>query len=61
MRLLSIQELMVNGLWIPFDTNASGGKGIIGHQCINWMHVYFSKHYYIMPTTGRLHLSDNLT
>ena len=53
MRLQRIQERMVKGSWIPFNTNASGGKGIIGRHCINWMHVYFSKHCDIMPTIGR--------
>ena len=61
MRLQRIQERMVKGSWISFDTNALGGKGIIGCHCINWLHVYFSKHYNIMPTTGRFHLSDNFT
>ena len=50
MRLQRIQERMVKGSWIPFNTNAWGGKGIIGCHCINWLHVYFSKHYNIMPT-----------
>ena len=36
MRLQRIQELMVKGSWIPFNTNALGGKGIIGSHCINW-------------------------
>ena len=53
MRLQRIQERMVKGSWITFDTNASRGKGIIGRHCINWMHVYFSKHCDIMPTIGR--------
>ena len=56
MRLQKIQKRMVKRSWIPFYTNASGGKGIIGHHCINWMHVYFSKHCDIAPTTGRSHL-----
>ena len=42
-------------------TNASGGKGIIRRHCIHWMHIYFSRHCDIMPTTRRLHLSDNFT
>ena len=61
MRLQRIQERMVKASWIPFDTNALRGRGIIGRHCKNWMHVYFCKHCDIMPTTRRLHLSDNFT
>ena len=42
--------------------NSSGGKGLIGHHCINWMDsIYLSKQCDIMPTTGRLHFFNNFT
>ena len=61
MRLQRIQLRLVKGSFIPFDMNSSGSKGLIGRHSINWMEIYFSKQCDIMPTTGRLHLSDNFT
>ena len=62
MRLQRIQLRLVKRSCIPFDMNSSGIKGLIGRHCINWMDwIYLSKQCDIMPTTGRLHLSNNFT
>ena len=61
MRLQRIQHRLLKGSWIPFDKIAYAGKGLVGRHAINWMENYFSKQCDIMPTTGRLHLSDNFT
>ena len=61
MRLQRVQERLLKGSWVQFDQNGSGCKGQIGQQAIRWMEVYFSKQCEVMPTTGRLHLSDNFT
>ncbi len=39
----------------------ASGKGLVGQYAINWMRHYFRLHCEVMPTTGRLHLSDNYT
>ena len=61
MRLHRIQLRLVKGSWVPFDKNTTGYKGLIGRHVIRWMEIYFPKQCDIMPTTGRLHLSDNIT
>ena len=61
MRLEKIQNPLVKVLWVPFNNKTSICKGLIGHHVITWMDKYFSKQCDIMPTTGRLHLSDNFT
>ena len=37
------------------------GKGLVGQHVVTWMQNYFRLHCDVMPTTGRLHLSDNYT
>ena len=44
-----------------FNNKVYGCKGLIGCNAGRWMEIYFSKQCDIMPTTGRLHLSDNFT
>ena len=36
-------------------------KGALGRNAIGWMKNYFKLNCEVMPTTGRLHLSDNYT
>ena len=36
-------------------------KGLVGQHAIKWLQNYFRLHCEVMPTTGRLHLSDNYT
>ena len=61
MRLHRIQHRLVKGSWVPFNNKASVCKGLVGRHVVTWMEIYFSKQCDIMPTTGRLHLSDNFT
>ena len=61
MRLERIQHRLVKGSWVWFDNKASICNGLVGHHVVTWMERYFSKRCDIMPTTGRLHLSDNFT
>ena len=37
------------------------GKGLVRQHAVTWMQNYFRLHCDVMPTTGRLHLSDNYT
>ena len=36
-------------------------RGLVGQHAVIWMKNYFGMHCDVMPTTGRLHLSDNYT
>ena len=36
-------------------------KGALGRNAIGWMKIYFNLNCEVMPTSGRLHLSDNYT
>ena len=36
-------------------------KGAIGRHAIGWMKIYFQFNCEVMPTTCRMHLSDNYT
>ena len=61
MRLHRVQQRVLNG-----DTCVDGGdvpsmKGASGRNAIGWMKNYFKLNCEVMPTTGRLHLSDNYT
>ena len=44
---------------IPFEELS--GRGLVGQNATNWMRNYCRLHCEVMPTTGRLHLSDNYT
>ena len=46
---------------MSFNNKASICKGLLGRHAVTWMERYFSKQCDIMPTTGRLYLSDNFT
>ena len=46
---------------MSFNNKASICKGLLGRHTVTWMERYFSKQCDIMPTIGRLHLSDNFT
>ena len=59
MKLQRIQHWL--GSWEPFNNKASRCKGLVGCHAVRWMEIYFSKQCDIMPTTRRLHLSDNFT
>ena len=61
MRLHRIQQCQVKGSWMPIEKNLAGSKGLIGSHAIKWMEIYFSKQCDVMPTTRRLHLSNNFT
>ena len=61
MRLQRIQHRLLNGWWVPLNNIDSPCKGLIGRHVVRWMEIYFSKQCDVMPTTGRLHLSDNFT
>ena len=61
MRAERIQHRLVKGSWVPLKNKASGCKGLVGRHAVRWMEIYFSKQCDIMPTTRRLHLSDNFT
>ena len=61
MRLERIQHQLLKGSWVSFNNKASICKGLLGRHVVTWMERYFSKQCDIMPTTGRLHLSDNFT
>ena len=61
MRLQRIQHRVLNGWWVPLNNIESPYKGLIGRHVVRWMEIYFSKQCDVMPTTGRLHLSDNFT
>ena len=61
MRLHRVQQRVLNG-----DLNSDGGsvpsmKGALGRNAIGWMKIYFNLNCEVMPTSGRLHLSDNYT
>ena len=61
MRLHRVQQRVLNG-----DLNIDGGdmpsmKGASGRNAIGWMKNYFKLNCEVMPTSGRLHLSDNYT
>ncbi|KAH7365155.1 hypothetical protein KP509_18G011500 [Ceratopteris richardii] len=59
-RIHRVQQGFLNGDLI-LDTFHVGTKGSVGRHAMNWMMNYFSLHCEVMPTTGRLHLSDNFT
>ena len=61
MRLQRIQHQLVKGSWVPFNNKACICKGLVGGYVVTWMEKYLSKQCDIMPTTARLHLSDNFT
>ena len=61
MRLEGIEHRLVNGSWVLFNNKVSICKGLVGRHAFTWMEKYFSKQCDIMPTTGRLHLSNNFT
>ena len=61
MRLQRIQHRLLNGWWVPLNNIDSPCKGLIGRHAVRWMEIYFSKQCEVMPTTRRLHLSDNFT
>ena len=46
---------------MQFNNKESICKSLLGHHAVTWMERYLSKKCDIMPTTGRLHLSDNFT
>ena len=61
MRLHRVQQRVLNG-----DLSSDGGvvpsmKGALVRNTIGWMKKYFKINCEVMPTTGRLHLSDNYT
>ena len=59
MRLKRLQHRLVKGSWVPFNNKASVCKGLVGRHVVTWIEIYFSKQCDIMPTTRRLHLTDN--
>ena len=62
MRLNRVQQCCLFGYSV-YETPAGeiSGRGLVGQNAINWMQNYFRFHCEVMPTTGRLHLSDNYT
>ena len=61
LRLHRVQQRVING-----DLSIDGGdvpsmKGASGRNAIGWMKNYFKLNCEVLPTTGRLHLSDNYT
>ena len=62
MRLNRIQHRCLYGDAILEHLNADySGRGLVGQHAVNWLQNYFTLHCEVMPTTGRLHLSDNYT
>ena len=61
MRLHRVQQRVLNGNNPVEDDNLPSMKGASGRNAITWMKTYFKFNCEIMPTTGRLHLSDNYT
>ena len=62
MRLNRIQQRCLSSDW-AWETPVGevSGRGLVGQNAITWMQNYFRFHCEVMPTTGRLHLSDNYT
>ena len=61
MRLHRVQQRVLNGKNPIEDDNLPSMKGASGRNAICWMKTYFKFNCEIMPTTGRLHLSNNYT
>ena len=54
LRLQRVQQRALHG-------DLPSMKGSKGRHAVSWMKHYFQLHCEVMPTTGRLHLSDNFT
>ena len=61
MRLNRVQQRLLSGDQMLKCKEVPSMKGAIGRHAIGWMKIYFQFNCEIMPTTGRMHLSDNYT
>ena len=61
MRLHRVQQQVLNGDLNSDDGSVPSLKGALGRNAIGWMKIYFNLNCEVMPTSGRLHVSDNYT
>ena len=61
LRLQRVQQRVLHGDLVICSDNLPSMKGCKGRHAVGWMKHYFQLHCEVMPTTGRLHLSDNFT
>ena len=62
MRLNRINQHCQFGYAFPdIPSEEISERSLVGQNATNWMQNYFCLHCEVMPTTGRLHLSDNYT
>ena len=61
MQLNRVQQRLLSGDQMLKRKEVPSMKGAIGRHAIGWMEIYFQFNCEVMPTTGRMHLSENYT
>ena len=61
MRLHRVQQRLLSGDQMLNCKEVPTMKGAIGRHAIGWMKIYFQLNCEVMPTIGRMHLSNNYT